>query len=125
MKNLLKKLSVSVLVLTMSTGLIAVVACAETKIGSYSKLVGTNDSGNNHAIATMINTSGSSRYSQLFMYRGNKVLISNKEKIVSSGSSLQIVSTNSYKKIYAISTIYNSGSPNSGVVEGLQAQIKP
>ena len=124
MKNVLKKIGVVASALLLSCGIVVGVSSAATATGKYSKLIGTNDQSNGKAIATMKNTTTGSRYSQVFVYQGNNVLVDHKEKAVSGGKSLQVVTSNSYARIRANSCIYNSSVPISGSAEGLNITIK-
>lgn len=124
MRNVLKKVGVGVFAMLLSCGIIVGVCSAASATGKYSKLVGSNDTGSGRAIATMTNTSTTSRYSQVFVYRAGDNLIDSKEKSIGPGASLQVITSNSYKIITAVSCIYNSAAPASGSSEGLEVTIK-
>lgn len=124
MKNVLKKVGVVVSALLLSCGIIVGVSSAATSTGKYSKLVGINDKSNSKAITTMTNTSTSSRYSQVFVYKDNDTLVKLKEQAVSAGSTLSVTTSNSYPVIRAHSCIYKSSASQSGSAEGLDVTIK-
>lgn len=124
MRNILKKSIGIVCALALTCGMFSVVSYAATKTGSYSKLVGTNDQGNSRAIATAKNTTASSKYLQVFLYKGNGSLITYTEGSTAAGATKQVNSSNSYSSIIAKSCIYNAGSPNSGALEGLTVTVK-
>lgn len=124
MKRIMKTVIMGISALALTCGLFSAVSYAETKTGTYSKLVATNDSGNSKAIATATNKTNSSKYLQVCIYRGNAVLVNSKEGITEAGAMKQVISSNSYNSMYAHSCIYNSASPNSGALEGLTATIK-
>ena len=124
MKRLGKILLTSVLSLTIVCSAFAVMAYAATTNGTYSKLVGTNDTSNSRAIATMTNKTGDRRYAELFIYRGNGTMIGSRYGVIAGGKTFQTTSSNAYDKVYAKSAIYHSASWESGSAEWLRVDIK-
>lgn len=124
MKRLGKILLTSVLSLTIVCSAFAVMAYAATTNGTYSKLVGTNDTSNNRAIVTLTNKTSDRRYAELFIYRGNGTMIGSRSGVVAAGNTFQTTSSNAYNKVYATSTIYHSADWHSGSAEWLRVDIK-
>ena len=114
MKRLGKILLTSVLSLTIVCSAFAVMAYAATKNGTYSKLVGTNDTSNSRAIATMTNKTGDRRYAELFIYANTGTLIGSRSGVVAAGKTFQTTSSNAYGNVYAQSIIYHSADWHSG-----------
>lgn len=124
MKRLGKILLTSVLSLTIVCSAFAVMAYAATTNGTYSKLVGTNDTSNNRAIVTLTNKTRDRRYAELFIYRGNGTMIGSRSGVVAAGKTFQTTSSNAYGSIYAQSIIYNAADWHSGSAETLRVAIK-
>ena len=124
MKRLGKILLTSVLSLTIVCSAFAVMAYAATKNGTYSKLVGTNDTSNSRAIATLTNKTRDRRYVELVIYANTGTLIGSRSGVVAAGKTFQTTSSNAYGSIYAQSIIYHSADWHSGSAEGLQVTIK-
>lgn len=104
--------------------------CSYAKTGTYATLNGTceynasNRTYTGHAAS--MNISGTKKYINISLKTTNSAVITSNGKIVSPNDSVETsyVNVTSYSYVYGSCTVYNSGSPSSGVAETLTVTIR-
>lgn len=98
--------------------------CSKAASGKYINLTGYGD--NSASVASAINVSNASRYVNIVMYTDTGARISSGGKVLGPTNkiTLQGGGLAKYSHVYASSSAYATGAPQSGIVEQLKITIK-